>query len=88
MIKQRLVLTALIGLVSGNPDDPFFDDAVSSVEKIRFEAIEPLVAKTTENLIVDIYVSSIFLIVYNSEAIITSAENFVSRFRTSWMHTL
>ena len=57
MIKQRLVLTALIGLVSGTPDDSFFDDAVSSVEKIRFEAIEPLVAKGTENLVVYIYVS-------------------------------
>ena len=57
MIKQRLVLTALIGLVFGIPDDPFFDDAVSTVEKIRFEAIEPLVAKGTESLIIDIYVS-------------------------------
>ena len=55
MIRQRLVLTALIGLISGVPDDPLFD--VTNVEKIRFEAIEPLVAKSTENLIVDIYVS-------------------------------
>ena len=52
MVRKGLVLTALIGLVSGIPDD------AHTVEKLRFEAIQPLVAKSEENLIVDIYVSS------------------------------